>query len=134
MGFAYLDRPGVYAVLENTDKQVAIIETSKGYFLPGGGIDNNETDTDALKCELLEEIGFHVTVVAKLGETIEYLKAASYAESFRIYSHFYKVNLVSKIGVGIEEDHQLVWLSPEKAVKMLVRRSQVWAVQRLAID
>ena len=45
-GVDYIDRPGVYALIENKDKQVAVIETRMGHFLPGGGIDAGETDTD----------------------------------------------------------------------------------------
>ena len=130
-GIDYLDRPGVYAVIESNVKQIAIIETSKGYFLPGGGIDANETDTDALKREVLEELGYQVSVVAKLGETIEYFKAASEEKYYRIHSRFYKVHLGSKIGEGMEEDHQLVWLSPEEAVNLLIRQGQAWAVHRM---
>ena len=131
-GIDYLDRPGAYAVIESNDKQIAIIETSKGYFLPGGGINTNETDTDALKREILEELGYQVSVMAKLGETIEYFKASSDETYYQIHSSFYKVHLGSKIGEGIEEDHQLVWLSPEEAAKLLVPQGQVWAVQRMA--
>ena len=131
-GIDYLDRPGAYAVIESNDNQIAIIETSKGYFLPGGGIDANETDSDALKREILEEIGYQVAIVAKLGETIEYFKAASDENYYQIHSRFYRVHLGSKVGEGIEEDHRLVWLSPEEAAKLLVRQGQVWAVQRMA--
>jgi 8-oxo-dGTP diphosphatase len=131
-GIDYLERPGVYAVIESNDKQIAIIETRKGYFLPGGGIDTNETDSDALHREILEEMGYQVAIVAKLGETIEYLKAASDENYYRIQSRFYRAHLGSKIGEGIEEDHRLVWLSPREAVKLLVRQGQVWAVERMA--
>lgn len=51
-GIDYIDRPGVYAVMENGHKQVALIEISSGYLLPGGGIDPGETEIDSLKREI----------------------------------------------------------------------------------
>lgn len=131
-GIDYIDRPGAYAVIESNDKQIAIIETSKGYFLPGGGIDNHETDTDALQREILEELGYQVFVVAKLGETIEYFKAASDEHYYQIHSRFYKACLGSKIRESMEADHQLVWVESEEAVKLLVRQGQAWAVHKMA--
>lgn len=130
-GIDYLDRPGVYAVIESNEKQIAIIETSKGYFLPGGAIDTNETDIDALKREVQEELGYQVIIAAKLGETIEYIKAASDEQYYKIHSSFYKVHLGSKIGEEIEEDHRLVWVSPEEAEKLLLRQGQAWAIHRM---
>ncbi len=130
-GIEYLDRPGVYALIENNERQIAVIGTSKGYFLPGGGIDAHETDRDALQREILEEMGYQVAIVAKLGETIEYFKATSEENYYQIHSRFYRVHLGSKIGEEIEKDHWLVWLSPEEAVNLLVPQGQVWAVQRM---
>ncbi len=128
-GVDYIDRPGVYAVIENNDKQIAVIETSNGHFLPGGGIDTGETEVDALKREIIEEIGYQVSVLARIGEAVEYIKADSDEKYYQIHSRFYKVQLGSKIGEGIEKDHRLVWLWQEDAIKLLLRQGQVWAVQ-----
>jgi len=130
----YIDRPGVYAVIENNDKQIAIIETSNGYFLPGGGIDVIESDVDALKREIFEEIGYQVTVLEEIGEAIEYIKAHSDEKNYKIRSRFYKVQLGFKVEEGVEKDHRLAWLWQENACKLLVRQSQVWAVQSMAKD
>lgn len=133
-GIVYIDRPGVYAVIENDDKQIAVIETGNGYFLPGGGIDSGESDLDALKRELIEEIGYQVSVLGELGETVEYINAYSDERSYRICSKFFRVRLSSKIGEGIEKDHRLVWLPQEDALKLLARQSQVWAVLSRLFD
>jgi 8-oxo-dGTP diphosphatase len=128
-GVVYIDRPGVYAVIENRDKQIAVLETSIGYFLPGGGIDAGETEVEALKRELIEELGYQISVIAKIGAAVEYLKASREEKYYHIRSTFYEVQLDSKIGEGIEKDHRFVWLSQEEALRLLTRQSQVWAVQ-----
>jgi 8-oxo-dGTP diphosphatase len=127
----YIDRPGAYAVIEGDDNRIALIETGNGYFLPGGGIDAGETGVDALKRELIEEIGYQISVLAEIGAAVEYIKFSQEDKYYQIRSKFYKVQLNSKIGDGIETDHRLVWLSPADALKLLTRQSQVWAVQRI---
>jgi len=128
----YVDRPGVYALIENSHKQIAVIGTSKGYFLPGGGIDPGETEVEALKREIREELGYQASVLAEVGEAVEYIHAAAEGQDYRIHGRFYKVQIHSKIGEGIEPDHRLVWLGQGDAYKLLIRQSQVWAVQNLA--
>lgn len=130
-GITYVDRPGVYALVEKYDHRIAVIETTNGFFLPGGGIDPGETEVDALKRELLEEIGFQISVVEEIGAAVEYIKAAKEAMYYQIRSKFYKVKLELKIGDGIESDHRLRWLTYEEVLNLLTRRSQVWAVQSL---
>ena len=127
-GIYYVDRPGAYAVIENHDQRIAVIETSYGFFLPGGGIDPGESEVEALKREILEEIGFQISVVEVIGSAVEYIKASNEEMYYQIRSKFYKVQLESKIGEGIEGDHRLIWLTHEDVLKQLTRRSQVWAV------
>ena len=130
-GTDYIDRPGVYAVIQNHAGRVAIIKTNRGYFLPGGGIDFNESDIDALQREIFEEIGYQVTVLEKLGEAVEYIQAYSDEKNYRIHSKFYRAQLDAKKAEGVEKDHRLVWLLQENARKLLVRQSQTWAIQSM---
>jgi 8-oxo-dGTP diphosphatase len=130
-GIDYIDRPGVYAVILNNHRQIAVIETTNGYFLPGGGIDTGESDVEALKRELLEEIGYQASVLGEIGQAVEYIQAYGEEKHYQIRSSFYKVQLGTKIGEGIEKDHRLVWLQQEGAIKLLKRQAQVWAVQNL---
>lgn len=130
-GIDYIDRPSAYAVIQNNHRQIAVIETSNGHFLPGGGIDTGESYAQALKGEIVEEIGYQSSVLAELGKAVEYIKAYSEEKHYQIRSRFYKVQLSTKIGEGIEKDHRLVWLELEGVIKLLKRQAQVWAVQSL---
>jgi len=52
----YTKRPGAYGIIENDDGLIAVIKTKTGYFLPGGGIEENESPEECLARECLEEI------------------------------------------------------------------------------
>lgn len=131
-GINYIDRPGAYALIENKDRQIAVIESGNGYFLPGGGIDPGETEVDALERELMEETGYQVSVLEEIGATVEYIEAPREGKFYQIRSRFHVVRLDTKIKDEIEKDHRLVWLPQEKALKLLTRQSQIWAVRRMA--
>jgi 8-oxo-dGTP diphosphatase len=130
-GRNYVDRPGAYAVIENNEGQIAIIETGNGYFLPGGGIHPGESDVDALKREVMEEIGYQISILTEIGQAVEYIEAYSEDKHYQIHNRFYRVQLVSKVEAEAETDHRLVWLLPEDAIKVLKRQGQVWAVQSM---
>ena len=61
----YTDRVGVYLVPMKEGK-IGVVETSKGYFLLGGGLDSGENHEECLKRECLEEIGYTVSVGSKI--------------------------------------------------------------------
>lgn len=131
-GIDYVDCPGVYAVIENNRKQIAVIVNNNIYFLPGGGVEPGETDVEALRREILEEIGYQVLTAAEIGETIEYIEAYTDGKYYRVRGRFYKAQIGAKIGEGVEQNHRLVWLRPKDALKLLLRKSQVWAVQSMS--
>lgn len=73
-GKEYILRPAVYCVMFNGQKdKVAIIKTSDGkYFLPGGGIEGNETHEECLKREALEEMGTDIEMGHFIGRATRY--------------------------------------------------------------
>ena len=84
----FSERKAARAVLLDEKGQVYLLSVSKYNFhkLPGGGIDEGEEIIDALKRELLEEVGCRAEVIAELGSVVEYrhykdggLKQTSYS-------------------------------------------------------
>jgi ADP-ribose pyrophosphatase YjhB (NUDIX family) len=64
----YIDRPTVKVIIK-TDNTVLILNDG---LLPGGGVDENESDSDAITRELHEEIGSTVRNIRNIGTVIQY--------------------------------------------------------------
>ena len=75
-GVNYRERLGVYGLILNADENIELVINGKGQFLPGGGIEGDETHEECLKREYIEELGYNI----KLGEYIG--KASNYIEKF----------------------------------------------------
>ncbi len=65
----FTERTAARAVLIDKDYRVALINaTSRGYYkLPGGGIDEGETISEALEREVVEEAGWKIEPLCPLG-------------------------------------------------------------------
>jgi 8-oxo-dGTP pyrophosphatase MutT (NUDIX family) len=64
----YTDRPTVKVIIKNND---LLLVLNKG-LLPGGGLDGNETDQDAINRELQEELGVTVKDIIEIDTVIQY--------------------------------------------------------------
>ncbi|MDU6947730.1 MAG: NUDIX hydrolase, partial [Streptococcus parasanguinis] len=71
---AYVNRYGVYAVIPNKDQdQIILVQAPNGaWFLPGGEIEAGEDHLQALKRELIEELGFTAILGRYYGQADEY--------------------------------------------------------------
>ncbi len=57
----YLDRIGAY-IIPIKGESVGVIETPKGFFLLGGGLENDKTDSQCIVRECIEEAGYRVSM------------------------------------------------------------------------
>ena len=127
-GINYTERAGAYAVILNNERKVALIKTSTGYFLPGGGMDRDENFKECLEREILEETGYSVYITGWIGKASKY----HYSDTLRFYMHgigyFFRADLGEKLSAPIETDHVFVWHDVNEAVKLLFLEHQKWAV------
>ena len=65
-------------VINNKTKQMLLVHYAGLYMLPGGSIDNGETEVEALRRELLEEAGIEV----ESHQTVPYLLINSYDRNY----------------------------------------------------
>ncbi|WP_128895691.1 NUDIX hydrolase [Longirhabdus pacifica] len=131
---AYVLRPAVYGLLfrkENEQNVIAIIRTSRNqFFLPGGGIEDNETHEACLKRETIEEVGMEVEVGNFIGCAERYFYSTTEQKYYISEGHFYLCNHFRLLNVSSEEDHFLEWMKPLDAAASLYHEHQSWAVKK----
>jgi len=70
----YEDRPTGKAIVFNCKNKIALVgnKVNSFYLLPGGGINEGETIENGVIRECLEEIGYCVELIDKIGTTEDY--------------------------------------------------------------
>ncbi|MGW6191113.1 NUDIX hydrolase [Bacillus cereus] len=127
----YVLRPSCHAVIfDSTTSNIAIIQNGERYFLPGGGMEGNETKEGCLHRELLEELGWTIEIEQYIGNAARYFYAENEDTYYLNDGFFYIANMVHKQTENYEEDHILSWMSPSLAVKLLIHDHQKWAVEQ----
>lgn len=130
-GNIYTYRPGAYAVVFDAAQRVAVVKNKFGYhFLLGGGAEPSETMEETLHREVLEECGYDIQIHRKLGEATECFWSEIDQRYFEVHGHFYAASFGQRVREPVDDDHVLVWLTAEEAVKQLCRQSQAWAVRQ----
>ncbi|MEH0194681.1 NUDIX domain-containing protein [Caulobacter sp. CCNWLY153] len=130
---AYQDRHAAFGIAEDARGRIALVEVTKPgkapYFdLPGGAVDGDETEGEALIREFGEETGLVVEVGALVVDVSQpFLK--SDGQPVRNYGGVYAVTLAAeRPELKVEDDHKLVWLDPRDAVVALRHDAHSWAV------
>lgn len=127
----YSRRPAVFG-LAIRDGRLACVRVDRGeesYFdLPGGAIDGDETEHQALVREFAEETGLRVAPVARLGEAAQRFRKTD-GLPVNNAGGFWTVDILGHDpSAQCEADHELVWLDPVHALSHLRHEAHAWAV------
>lgn len=128
-GVNYVERPGAYAFIENSRREIAVVKTNFGLFLPGGGLDPGEDELQCLSRELREEIGYEVINAIYLIRAAQYHWSEFYKSHFKKIGAFFEVEARAPAKNMCAPDHELIWLPRERAAAELSQEFQRWAME-----
>ncbi len=114
---SYQERPTVKILLKDNNNICLTTSSDSGfYFLPGGGIENNETQKQALQRECIEETGFNVSIKEKIGTVIEYRNESKEKREV----HYYK-GFIAGISTTSNNDEvfKVKWAQIDEAISIL---------------
>lgn len=123
LGSEYQLRKSARAIVINDKGEMATqyLNTYKYHKLPGGGVDQGETIEEALKREVLEEVGCDCEITHELGVTIEYRNKYKLLH----ISYGFSAKVVGEIGTPaleegeIEEGQETLWLPPTDVLEKM---------------
>ena len=111
----YKLRSGAYAILLRGGKLLLThqAEPEPEYQLPGGGIDPGENILPALHREIIEETGWRVTDLKRLGAYRRFTFMPEYDLWAEKICHMYLGRPVRRLGEPTEAGHTAVWTTPD---------------------
>jgi 8-oxo-dGTP diphosphatase len=120
-GQRYRRRPGVYAVLLRGNSILTTFQQAPvpEFQLPGGGIDAGEQPVAALHREVIEETGWKIDVVRRIGAFRRFTYMPEYDLWAEKLCAVYLARPILRLGPPREAGHTAVWLPVDEAVARL---------------
>lgn len=122
-GVEYRLRPGSYALVFDEEGRVALVHEEGDWYLPGGGIEAEETPEQALAREVREECDCGVDFEDVSVEAIEFLETRS-GRLLEVHARYYRARFVGPSTAS--------WLTPAEACARVRRRSDAWVIAAAA--
>lgn len=130
-GLDYPDRPTAFGLVFH-EARLACVRVDRGqgsyYDLPGGALDGEETEAEALVREFVEETGMTIEPVERLAAAGQYFRKSDGTPFNNIGGFWIARRLSLDPGAKVEGDHELVWLHPHTALAELRHDAHAWAV------
>ncbi len=127
----YVPRPTAFGLVFQ-DGKLACVRVDRGegsyYDLPGGAVDGDETEEQALVREFVEEAGMFVRPFVRIAEASQYFRKSDGSPINNQGGFWIAEQLSLDPAAKVEADHELVWLHPHTAVARLRHDAHAWAV------
>lgn len=130
-GATYTERTGAY-LIDVREGRVSVIQTGKGYFLPGGGLEADESDEACIRRECLEETGYAVQVGRRVCSAESYCVHPEIGH-FHPVQRYYAGRLTEKMQEASETDHRLARVKVDEIRGRMFSPMQSWALE-VALD
>jgi len=120
-GRRYELRPGIYALLPRDGAFLVTYqeEPRPEFQLPGGGIDPGEQPMAALHREVLEETGWRIAPVRRLGAFRRFTYMPEYDKWAEKLCHIVLARPVRRLGPPSEPGHSAHWLAADETPALL---------------
>lgn len=121
----YALRPTVKGIVVDNQNNISILKTRGHYLLPGGGVEDGESNRDAIKREITEEVGCDIGRIKEIGVSNQYRNK----KMIHYEVVFFLAKVVGEKGAPTttQEDElkgvELLWLPKEEIFKIL--KSQI---------
>lgn len=130
-GMDYLWRPTAFGLVVH-DGKLACVRVDRGegsYFdLPGGAVDGDETEEQALVREFVEETGMTIRPVTRIAEAGQFFLKSDGAPINNVGGFWIAEQMSLDPSAKVEADHELVWLDLHQALVALRHEAHAWAV------
>ena len=120
-GRRYTIRPGAYVILPYRGKVLLTHQAAPfwEFQLPGGGIDPGESPSRALHREVLEETGWSLTKLRRIGTFRMFVEMQEYRLQAEKICAIYLAQPTRKIGPPREAGHSAHWMPQESVPELL---------------
>ncbi len=130
-GLDHRPRPTAFGLVFESGK-LACVRVDRGegsYFdLPGGAVDGDETEEEAVVREFLEETGMTVRPLTRIAGASQYFRKSDGEPINNIGGFWILEQLSLDPAAKVEADHDLIWLDPQEALAQLRHDAHAWAV------
>ena len=128
-GKEYFHRVGAHIIIIHDDK-LATIKIAKGYILPGGGVEGDESHEECILRECLEEIGYDVRV-DDLIASADAWDTHPKAPYFHPIQFYYSGELLDPLlEDGGLDGTRLEWIPIDRIDELLFVPMQRWGVRQ----
>ena len=124
----YFDREGAYIIPLRGNK-VGVVETPKGYFFLGGGLESGESHADCIKRECLEEAGYAVRISEKICSADTYCEHPTIGH-FHPIQTYYTGEFIEKVAAPTDVDHHFLWVDYDYIKGRMFAEMQNWALEQ----
>ncbi|MDE0417659.1 MAG: NUDIX domain-containing protein [bacterium] len=128
-GIVYEERASVYGLA--TDHEGRILACRRGgdrVVLPGGGLEEEEGEEDALCREVAEETGYRVLAARSLCRAWQYHNHRLDKPPVNKRCHFFVMEVAGRPSSPAEADHVPGWFDSRELISSLTYESHRWAV------
>jgi len=131
-GATYLLRPAVFGLVFQDGKIACVRVTRDTPYLdlPGGAVDGEETEQEALTREFVEETGMTVRPLERIARAGQFFRKSDGAPVNNVGGFWIAELLALDPARKVEADHELVWLHPRTALAELRHDAHAWAVAK----